>query len=225
MKTEKNSLESFQDLTLTYPESEYALIRQSLIDCAKHPWIHVDSNYSEDMKAMMVDGILFDRINDDSIPNARLFLVRDENMCKIANIVPLESGKINISEYNDILKDFLDSVVCPALQRHKFHVHTTKDRAILTDYMSQESAENLRRFSVLANKATGSSHPSDQDRWFDFILSVHRDSRAIDTSMLKRWLIEVERWGSDEALDLVIEYEFALELLRKYDMSFRGGSK
>ena len=95
MKTERNSLESFQDLTLTYPESEYALIRQSLIDCAKRPWIHVDSNYSEDMKAMMVDGILFDRISDDSISNARLFLMRDESMCRISNIEHVSKHKID----------------------------------------------------------------------------------------------------------------------------------
>ena len=220
MKTERDFLEVFQDLILTYPEGEYALIRQSLIDCAKRPWMHADSKYSEKMKTMIVDGILFDRINDDSISNARLFLMHDKNMCNIANIVPLDADRIKISEYNRILKDFLDNVVYPAQQLHKFHVHTTKDRASLTDYISQESAESLRRFSLSANKATGSSHPLDRDRWFDFILSVHRDSQAIDAYMLGRWLTEIEGWSGDNASDLVIEYEFALELLRKYDMSF-----
>lgn len=220
MKIEKDFLEVFQDLTLTYPESEYALIRQSLIDCAKHPWMHADDNYAEKMKMVRLDGILFYRINDDSVPKARLFLMRKKDMCEITNIVSLETDDTSISEYNQILKDFHDNVVRPALQLHEFHVHITKDKASLTDYMSQESAENLHRFSVLANKATGSSHPLDRDRWFDFILSVHRDSQAIDAGLLERWLTEIEGWDNDKAWGLVTQYEFALALLRKHDTLF-----
>jgi hypothetical protein len=35
--------------------------------------------------------------------------------------------------------------------------------------------------------------------------------------MLKRWLIEEENWPEDKAIDLVIEYEHARDLLEVYE--------
>src|SRR3546814_11423754 len=77
----------------------------------------------------------------------------------------------------------------------------------------EESAAALRRFSAAANKATGASHPLDQRRWFDFIISAHRSGKDIGTDRLARWLHEVEGWDEDSAHRLAGEYERCQELL------------
>jgi hypothetical protein len=38
---------------------------------------------------------------------------------------------------------------------------------------------------------------------------------------LARWLKEVEGWDDDHAHELAIQYEFARELLEKYDLERR----
>src|SRR3546814_8731568 len=71
----------------------------------------------------------------------------------------------------------------------------------------------FRSFSAAANKATGASHPLDQRRWFDFIISAHRSGKDIGTDRLARWLHEVEGWDEDSAHRLAGEYERCKELL------------
>ena len=85
--------------------------------------------------------------------------------------------------------------------------------------VSPAVAEALRRFSVLANKSTGASHPLDRDRWFDFILLAHRENAQLDASVLARWLSESEGWFEDCARDLAGEYERSRSLLTRYEAS------
>ena len=87
----------------------------------------------------------------------------------------------------------------------------------LTHWTSEEAAAALNRFSVTANKSTGSSHPSDRCRWFEFIFAAHRAQGRLDSDILARWLAEVEDWPSEVANDLVIQYEFGIALLTEYD--------
>lgn len=87
----------------------------------------------------------------------------------------------------------------------------------LTHWTSEEAAAALHRFSVTANKSTGSKHPSDRRRWFDFIFAAHRAQSRLDSQILARWLTEVEEWPSEVVEDLVIQYEFGVALLEEYE--------
>jgi len=84
--------------------------------------------------------------------------------------------------------------------------------------MSAETATCLRNFSHLANKGTGSAHPSDRQRWNAFVLSAHETGSNLDASMLARWLMEVEDWPSEVAEQLAVEYEYGRELLGYADI-------
>lgn len=85
--------------------------------------------------------------------------------------------------------------------------------------MPDDAAEEaLHNFSILANKATGSSHPRDQERWFQFIFAAYRAPQQLDIDNLMRWLVEIEGWSDEKAHDLVIEYEFGLALLKEYNI-------
>ena len=87
----------------------------------------------------------------------------------------------------------------------------------LDDWLPRAAADALRRFSSLANKATGSSHPSDRERWFAFLIAAHCDRGSLNAGRLERWLIESERWPIESAQGLAVEYELALDLLEEYD--------
>ena len=83
--------------------------------------------------------------------------------------------------------------------------------------LSPRALKLLRSFSTLANKSTGSAHPLDEQRWFAFIIAVHKDGSPLDAGTLGRWLIEDEAWPEDSAHTLTIEYEVARSLLKAYD--------
>ena len=87
----------------------------------------------------------------------------------------------------------------------------------MTDWTSKEAADALHLFSVMANKATGSSHPMDAHRWRDFLIADHKANGCLDSYNLRRWLVEVEDWPFEEAQDLISDREKAVELLEHYD--------
>ena len=126
----------------------------------------------------------------------------------LANIVPIEIGELGRARYNAILRDFLDLIGNAAADKAGATVELTKPRQGLEDWLSAAAAKALWAFSSCANKLTGSSHPADRERWYDFIIKAHGRDGKLNTDRLGRWLIEVERWPEYEAHDLVSEYEF-----------------
>ena len=189
-------------------------IRQELRKRAKSPWHHAEEREKDISEEFMA----FERKSKDDLPNSGLTFWAESYGYKVVNIVPLEEDHIDISLYNDILNDFIDRVVQPASESSKFRVKFSARRQSITDWISQEAADALHRFSVTANKSTGSSHPSDQRRWFEFLFAVHKAPGKFDTNLLGRWLIEVEGWTSEVVEDLIIEYEFGMDLLKAYDL-------
>ena len=211
------TIEVFQDLLLKFPEERRHEVRQALRQHVKAPWRH-----AEERERNIPDDIMaFERESDDYLPRSGLFLWTDSEGYEVVNIVPLEIDHLSISSYNDILDDFIDKIVHPASKTSEFHIEDSARRESITDWTSQEAADALHRFSVLANKSTGSSHPSDQKLWFSFLFSAHRVRGKLNSTLLKRWLIEAEEWPPDSAARLIDEYEFGMDLLNEYDPSYR----
>ena len=145
---------------------------------------------------------------------ALLALVRrDENMLYVSNVVPKGKDEFSYDEYNFIVEEFYNRFVSPVARELDIKAELTADEEGMEDWISAISFKKLKRFSVAANKSTGSSHPLDKRRWLDFLVNVHHEHRNLHSSQIERWLIEVEHWPEDIAIDLSIEYEFAMNLL------------
>lgn len=217
MKDKITSIEVFQDLLLIFPEKHRYEVRQALRQHVKAPWRH-----AEERERNIPDDIMaFERESDNYFPRSGLSLWTDYEGYKVINIVPLEIDHLSISNYNDILDDFIDKVVHPASKTSGFRIETSARRESITDWTSQEAADDLHHFSVLANKSTGSSHPLDQKRWFGFLFSAHKAHGKLDSALLERWLIEAEEWSPDIAARLISQYEFGMDLLDQYESSYR----
>ena len=85
--------------------------------------------------------------------------------------------------------------------------------ADLDNWLSPAAADRLRIFSASANKGTGASHPSDRERWNEFVLIAQREHSSLSSFTLRRWLIEVESWPPEIAELLAIEYGYGRGLL------------
>ena len=213
MRRKQKSIEVFQDLFLNCATGSRQEIRDSLRRCTKEPWRH-----AEEKELILAEDVMaFERGPGDDIPASGLTLWRNRDGYEVANIVPLELGELGVARYNDVLNDFVRRIVEPASNDARFLMNLGEREHHLTHWTSEEAAAALHRFSVTANKSTGSSHPADRGRWFEFIFAVQRARGRLDSDVLARWLVEVEEWPSDIAEDLVVQYEFGIALLTDYD--------
>lgn len=149
-------------------------------------------------------------------PSAKVYLKyrEDSTVLYATNVIPQDRQSLEVDEYNAILEEFHQQLT--ALNSLGLTIDLSKASKTLEDYLSPGTAKKLEAFSNAANKSTGSSHPYDQERWFDFLVDLHKDRPDFDGTTLKRWLLD-NGWSDDTASDLIIEYEFAQALLSFYD--------
>lgn len=164
-------------------------------------------------------GFAFARDLKNGDPPAGVFLARESERLYIPNIVPRESGQLSVAQYNRILDEFAAILKEHLPQDGVIQMKVGSDSVAITEWISSEAAELLKRFSVLANQSTGSSHPRDFERWAAFLIKVHKESVALHSNVLQQWLIEEWDWPPDRASKLAMEYEFARDLLNYYDKS------
>ncbi len=164
-----------------------------------------------------VEGFAFARTADTDIPATGLLLVLEGDRLRVPNIVPRESGQISVDQYNAILVEFAHIIDTLLEEYPGLNLEISDEDVGITEWISLESAELLKRFSVLANMSTGSSHPSDFSRWASFIIKTHKEGSQLYPDDLKQWLIEELQWPLEKAETLSLEYEFAIKLLAAYD--------
>ena len=220
MTTATSTLEVFQDLILREPADGGSVLRQALLSGVVTPWHHAGDDEKE-LLSRVSDGsdiLVFQRDASDGLAAARLVLWSRPGGYEVANIVPSGEDALDYGQYNALLQDFAWRIATPAARETGCVLETTAARQSLEAWLTPQSADALRRFSGHANKAMGSTHSLDRKRWFRFLLQVHADARRIDTGQLARWLTEIEGWSDEKALELAVEYEFALALLNEYDL-------
>ena len=157
--------------------------------------------------------LCFERCGVDEIKNADLIIhERKPEPLYVSNIVPSESTRLSCYEYNQILNNFVELVLEPAIEQTNISYELSADKKFIKDVVGEAAEKDLEAFSASANKSTGSSHPLDQQRWFQFLVTVNRSNGQLSTELLGGTLIE-EGWSEDVANGLAIEFEFSQALL------------
>ena len=217
-------MKQFKDLDITGPEEQLlAFIGDVSANLPPH-WRR-DQEAEARLERVALEGknagFVFACETNDGDPPSSVFLTRESGRLYVPNITPLEAGWLSIAQYNRILDEFAD-----ILRNHRpadsaLEINVTSDDAAITDWVSPHAAELLDRFSTGANKSTGSSHPSDFQRWANFLIEVHKEgsSRRLSGEFLAKWLEEELGWSSERANELATKYEFARNLLHAYDLS------
>lgn len=211
-------MQQFQDLEIAGDTSRFDAFDQELSAAVAPPW-SARPAANQSLLGKGVKATLFDIQPTGANPGATVVWIRDEKKARysVPNIIPNQQANANLTfdQYNSILQEF-KRFVTPIAARHGLSVDLTDSRFNIADHLSPESVRRLHGFSNAANKSTGSGHPMDRQRWFDFVIQTHRD--GCDASpVLGRYLVEGLGWGEGIAFDLVCEYEIALCVLERYD--------
>ncbi|MDQ0246520.1 mRNA-degrading endonuclease toxin of MazEF toxin-antitoxin module [Bacillus fengqiuensis] len=177
--------------------------------------------WSKSDKKDFPDFLIYNRESTSDISGAYLFLHLTDNKLEITNIVPSEKHSLTYDEYNHIIDEFYEKFIKPYIINFdtSLDITSSSPEFSINEYLTEKIADKLITFSSAANKATGSSHPLDERRWYDFITTSFRAKKIIPTSVLNRWLVEAEGWSDEIATQLSIEYEKAISLLEFYSES------
>ncbi|WP_230399232.1 hypothetical protein [Novisyntrophococcus fermenticellae] len=186
-------------------------------------WIKPKSNQ------MLKDYILADYVGNQA-PHAEvsIYYGKDtwrDGYVKVCNIVPLQKNQLTIEEYNQLLDLFYNDIAKVYGQTHDDIkvVGPSSGQFNPLDYISDAALKKLTLFCNATNKSTGSSHPCDEERWFDFICQTVDDGRVFDYDTLFKFLQDEEYWGKKENGFLGVIGQFAWseenaeELASEYD--------
>jgi mRNA-degrading endonuclease toxin of MazEF toxin-antitoxin module len=178
-----------------------------------------------------IDSLTWTREEKQNFPNfltfrkkgknsALLFLSLSSEQFEVTNIIPTEKSSLTYDEYNELIDEFFRSFIEPYIQKHdSVSVLSSSSKVTIDAYLKDGVANKLKIFSAAANKSTGSAHPLDKKRWFDFIVASFKEKDPIDSGILYRWFVEVEKWPGDTASQLVAEYENSMDLLDFFEKS------
>jgi hypothetical protein len=178
-----------------------------------------DRSKDEEMKRTGGNGawFTFTLTGHMTLPSAFLFVTQKGSgtTLYVPNIISPARDRLDYDEYNQILKSFAESVLTPLDAQNVIEFSLSRMDLELAAQLPKDVYDRLRRFSVAANKKTGSSHPLDQERWMDFLVASDEARVLLDSHTLARWLVEVEGWKNEQASRLAEEYEFGRELLQR----------
>jgi hypothetical protein len=209
-------MEIFRDLYIYGGREQIAAVMAEVERSLGNGWAK-DSAAEARIRSVDPDGpavYCFSCTREAGRPAATVFVAEKEpGLYHVSNVVPQQQHQLSYREYNAVLEEFGERLVRPLAERSGLRVELTATQADLSRWLSAGAADRLRRFTALANKGTGASHPSDRERWNDFVLAAHRDRSELDASTLRRWLVEVEGWPPEVADQLAVEYEYGRELL------------
>jgi hypothetical protein len=145
-------------------------------------------------------------------PGLLLFLATLDSMVYVSNIVPTEKSELSRNEYNAALSEFYEEYALPAAGALGGEARLGGDVIDLQADLGETAFGALVAFSRSANRSTGSSHPMDRERWFAFLVAVHRSDAYLSVDVLAKWLV-LDGWSESVASDLAIEFETGRDLL------------
>lgn len=168
-----------------------------------------------------------------------IYYLGNTNEVHVGNIIPRNKDTLIIEEYNELLIDFYNAVISPIEKNYEnLEIILNKGEFNPLEIMSENALDKLKLFCNNANKSTGSSHPSDQVLWFDFIIQTVKDGRIIDYDILKLFLMDTEywdkknkdtkgvigkfAWDEEKAEELAIEYDNYSTFLDYYIKNRKG---
>lgn len=205
-------MKTFRDLYIHLNGVNLETFSNKLEQQSKAPWIRRKDKEVE----LGGDGetpICFEASKGSPVSPSALFIFPKEGETLwVSNIVPTEESELTFDQYNFALENFYENIVLPAIEGSSITVNLTSNQISVGSVAGDEVENALVRFSNLANKSTGSSHPLDRKRWLEFLILAYEAGADLHVDLVIRSLVELG-WSEEKAVELGIQFEFAEDLL------------
>lgn len=155
-------------------------------------------------------------VQEKDLIYSRVILCTKDNFVSIINIVPMpESGvsHIVISEYNKLLNYYRDRVFREIAQKYGNKIKENTE-----DYTLSETIPlSFKTLEIWLDNFPLSGHPLDEQRWFDFVIALHKNNETISISDFEKYLEEEQGWDGIDIEEFSLKLISQLELLAYYD--------
>jgi len=209
-------MKCIQELIIEIPSNSYEAFFNRVEKGLNSKWRRDNDNEREINKNAFGQYYVFyspETVNNHKV---RLFFICSSAGVKVANIVPKDVSELTIEEYNAILNEFNNSFIKPVAKHLGYNIIISSDKKTLNDILKTKKArEALISFSDYSNKTTGTAHPCDRERWYNFVTIAFRANDKPDSHYLKGWFIE-NGWEPEKASDIIIEFEQEWGILEYY---------
>lgn len=155
---------------------------------------------------------------EKSLPKSRLILSLSSelNSVNIVNIIPTkESGtsQIGYIEYNKLLNIYRDDVFAEIKKQYGNTIEENTE-----DYGIEDIIPSSYKFLDLwLSMYPLSEHPLDTNRWYDFVIALHRSGERLSLSDFEKYIEETYNWDKDDIVKFSLRLETHLELLEYFD--------
>lgn len=179
----------------------------------------IKNKYNKDVtisKEINNNKILQFKIKVNNYPECRIVISLKDTNIAIINIVPtIESGEFYIDEntYSDIIDNF-DNVLRNEINVDANKIETNSKEFEIENVLDKETFEKL---DLWINAWPLSFHPNDMQRWYDFVISLHRSKSSLSISMFEEWLREKKEWDESNINIFSSKLDDELELLDRYN--------
>jgi len=143
----------------------------------------------------------------EALNKAKLWVMEKGSYYTVTSIVPQEKNRLDEDEYNALLSEFITKNL------KGFDCKISESDVTLIDLAGEALSKKFYSFSRLANKSTGRTHPCDEKRWFDFVLSCLKKNEYIIPEYISFFLIE-DGWDEQSAFDLSLDYEYTYQVMK-----------
>lgn len=212
-------MKTYKDLTISIPEEDQPAFIDALESMLPNGWKR-DRESESRLNCLSSSSEFYSFVCDEQRTGsvALLTLVQTSNKDRlyVSNIVPRDVSELSYDQYNQILDDFTDNCIAPANVKFDYLIEKTTENWRIEEHLSDMTYQALKSFSAGANRSTGTAHPMDRERWYEFICLLFQNSDELHSSDLIRWLSEEEGWPDEKATELGIEYEQQVGLLKHY---------
>jgi hypothetical protein len=114
---------------------------------------------------------------------------RDKASLYVSNVTPGRGEpRLDYDQYNAILEDLNNTVLSRINASFPVTFLLASNELHIENLMPSEAFRALQLFSRAPNKATGSSHSCDRERWISFLVSLCGSRHKLDSESLQRWL-------------------------------------
>jgi hypothetical protein len=207
-------MQVYPDLTIRFAESKQADLLAAMKRRAAPPWQWRDLPGEEPLLGQY---FYFHRDAVGADPDCTVCIhVYGPGKWIVVNVLRDERTRIPQDRYVMTLREFDEQIAEPAAESVGGMTAIDTDERSLEDYFSPRAIRLLHCFCKTSNVADRGAHASDQQKWMAFLLEVYRSTaEPVDCEVFGACLEATDWWPGEYIPALVLEYEFAMRLLRQ----------
>lgn len=159
---------------------------------------------------------------EESLYYATVFMSVKDDELKVFNINSSDHrySDLGITRFNFVMNSFFHHFMARCLDESFADcISISGEVRSLKDDLGDEVYKALKAWESICNKEHPTSHPMDEQLWFDFICKLYESGKSLHPSEFAQWLCEDCNWPpyyNNAVAETAEKLEYSLSLLNYY---------